>query len=86
MVLWTRPLIYTGFHFKVEIAFKVYYNGPYVSDKLVTVPITTAPKLQVTPNPNNGVFEITLSGNIYGSIKAKIYNSGGADSVPEEFW
>lgn len=56
---------------------KVYYNGPYVSDKLVTVPITTAPKLQVTPNPNNGVFEITLSGNIYGSIKAKIYNSVG---------
>lgn len=56
---------------------KVYYNGPYASDKLVVVPITASPKLQVTPNPNNGFFEIILSGNIYGNIKAKIYNSVG---------
>lgn len=56
---------------------KVYYNGPYANDKLVVVPITAAPKLLVTPNPNNGFFEVILTGNIYGNIRAKVYNAVG---------
>ncbi|HRI21004.1 MAG TPA: hypothetical protein PLA68_08615, partial [Panacibacter sp.] len=56
---------------------KVYYNGPYAGDNIQVAQYSGPPKLTVIPNPNNGVFEIVLSGNIYGSIKAKIYNSVG---------
>ncbi len=55
---------------------KVYYNGPYARLKMAEIP----PKdnsvgLNVFPDPNNGIFDIVLKGNIYGTVNAKIYNS-----------
>jgi uncharacterized protein YggE len=56
---------------------KVYYNGPYIGNNLVVVPPSASPRLQVIPNPNNGTFEIILSGNIYGNVQARIFNVTG---------
>ncbi|MEP7107930.1 MAG: PKD-like domain-containing protein [Ferruginibacter sp.] len=57
---------------------KVYYNGPYSwARPVITLPEDNTVQLQVAPNPNNGIFDIVLKGNIYGNIDAKIYNSMG---------
>jgi hypothetical protein len=55
---------------------RIYYNGPYARLKIGETPTeTNSVELKVFPNPNNGIFEVALTGNIYGSINAKIYNT-----------
>ncbi len=56
---------------------RVYYNGAFVDGRIQYVPPVDSVKLLVFPNPTNGKFKIDLSGNIYGKIDAKIYNSMG---------
>ena len=58
---------------------RVYYNGPYDDRPDTTRPPVLADNVQlaISPNPNQGVFEIALKGNIYGTIDARIYNSLG---------
>jgi|GEM_PF-6396019 len=58
---------------------KIYYNGPYddKQDSVRRSNVDNAVQLLVMPNPNKGVFEINLKGNIYGHIDAKIYNALG---------
>ncbi len=57
---------------------KVYYNGPYAGGRIQYIPpVDTNVHLNVFPNPNNGIFDIVLKGDIYGSMNAKIYNAMG---------
>lgn len=57
---------------------RIYYNGPYARLKTgSTPPESNAVQLKVFPNPNNGIFGVALTGNIYGSVNAKIYNTFG---------
>ena len=57
---------------------KVYYNGPYAYGRIQTAPAEdNSVSLTVFPNPNNGVFDIILKGNIYGDVYAIIYNVMG---------
>jgi hypothetical protein len=65
---------------------RIYYNGPYTRLKTGdTPPETNAVELKVFPNPNNGIFEIALTGNIYGSVNAKIYNTFGQVFYTDNF-
>ncbi len=65
---------------------KVYYNGPYASQVIQAPPLQdNTVQLNVTPNPNNGIFEMVLKGNIYGTIDAKIYNGTGALLFEKQF-
>lgn len=58
---------------------KVYYNGPYAHQKLADDGDPGAlPQVKIYPNPNTGSFNVTLKGNMYGTIEAKIYNILGA--------
>jgi hypothetical protein len=58
---------------------KIYYNGPYASrienlnQEDIPIEITST----VLPNPNNGLFNVKLSGGIYGEIDLKIVNVFG---------
>ncbi len=58
---------------------KVYYNGPFATriQKNQETEIPDQIITQILPNPNNGSFNITLSGAIYGDIKLKIINTLG---------
>jgi hypothetical protein len=57
---------------------RVYYNGPFVLGRMqVPPPVSSVVQMQVVPNPNSGVFEMVLSGNIYGRVEAMVYNSLG---------
>lgn len=62
---------------KSECKSKVYYNGPYAHK---SIPIETTDNVvgvDVYPNPSAGDLNISLHGNIYGNINAKIYNALG---------
>ncbi|MEI2758720.1 MAG: hypothetical protein V9G42_04695 [Bacteroidia bacterium] len=58
---------------------KVYYNGPFATriQKNQETEIPDQIITQILPSPNNGNFNITLSGAIYGDIKLKIINTMG---------
>jgi len=56
---------------------RVYYNGPYANRAIPVASPDNIVQLQVIPNPNNGKFRISLKGNIYGKMDAKIYNPMG---------
>ncbi len=57
---------------------KVYYNGPYAQKRMAeTIGIDSAISVNVYPNPNNGSFTISFSGNIYGTIDTRISNTLG---------
>ncbi|MBK9731646.1 MAG: T9SS type A sorting domain-containing protein [Chitinophagaceae bacterium] len=57
---------------------KVYYNGPYAPPgKLIDEGTDAAIKLKTYPNPTTGSFNLLLTGNMYGSIETKIYNTLG---------
>ena len=57
---------------------RAYYNGAYRSRIIADPPAEDSTfKLQIIPNPNRGVFEISLKGKIYGSILAQIQNAKG---------
>jgi hypothetical protein len=65
---------------------KVYYNGPYAARRIqVPSPEDNSVRLKVFPNPNNGMFNIDLKGNIYGSIQAKVYNAVGQLVCTKQF-
>lgn len=56
---------------------RVYYNGPYAARTAGTPALSGEVRLLLRPNPTNGTFELALSGNIYGKMEARIYNSIG---------
>lgn len=57
---------------------KVYYNGPYAPPgKLTDEGSTASIKLKAYPNPTTGSFQVLLTGNVYGAIDTKIYNTLG---------
>jgi hypothetical protein len=58
---------------------KIYYNGPYDDRPDIVRPFNpdNSIHLQVIPNPNKGIFEVSLKGNMYGNIEAQVYNSSG---------
>ncbi len=60
-----------------ECKSKVYYNGPYAQKPVAQQPIDNTVALSVYPNPTANHLNVTLSGNIYGSIEAKILNALG---------
>ena len=65
---------------------RIYYNGPYAKLKIGQTPNEiNSVELNVFPDPNNGIFEIALSGNIYGNINAKIYNTFGQVVYTQNF-
>jgi len=65
---------------------RIYYNGPYAKLKIGETPTEiNSVELNAYPNPNNGIFEISLTGNIYGSINAKIYNTFGQVVYAQNF-
>ncbi len=65
---------------------RVYYNGPYARLRnAVTPPADNTVHLKIAPNPNNGIFEINLQGNIYGNIEARIYNTVGQVVLQKAF-
>ncbi len=65
---------------------RVYYNGPYARLKIgYKLPESNTVELKVFPNPNNGIFEIVLKGNIYGNVNAKMYNSLGQMVATQNF-
>jgi YVTN family beta-propeller protein len=57
---------------------RVYYNGPYSFARVApSPPDENTIRLKLVPNPNAGVFDLNLDGNIYGDIQATIYNALG---------
>ncbi len=56
---------------------RVYYNGPYKSRAGITVAADPRLILTVFPNPNRGIFDLSITGNMYGAIRANIYNAMG---------
>ncbi len=63
---------------KEDCSNRVYYNGPYAQARVPYLPPDdNTVTVKVFPNPNNGLFEILLSGNIYGHMNATIYNAMG---------
>lgn len=58
---------------------KVYYNGPYAPPgKLVDEGTDASISVKAFPNPTTGSFRVLLTGNMYGSIAARMYNTLGA--------
>jgi Secretion system C-terminal sorting domain/PKD-like domain len=65
---------------------RVYFNGPYKKILQSQVIATENPvELLVFPNPNKGTYDITLKGNIYGNINARIYNALGQQVFTKKF-
>ncbi len=64
---------------------RVYYNGRYANRVAEPIVTDTTVQLKVFPNPNKGFFKISLKGNIYGLIDAKIYNSLGQLVLSKDF-
>lgn len=64
---------------------RVYYNGPYAARQSQVVTISNPVELLVFPNPNQGNFDVSLKGNIYGDIQAKIYNALGQQVFTKKF-
>jgi YVTN family beta-propeller protein len=57
---------------------RVYYNGAYAPRKMLTpTPEDNTVQLRVIPNPNDGLFAISLGGNIYGDLHATVRNALG---------
>jgi hypothetical protein len=65
---------------------KVYYNGPYADLAVQAPPLEdNTIRLSVMPNPNNGIFQIALKGNIYGNMNGRIYNAMGQLVFTKQF-
>ncbi len=65
---------------------RVYYNGRFASGRLA--PQQQADRtirLKVLPNPNNGRFDLSLEGNIYGDIDVTVYNPLGQSVYKARF-
>jgi len=57
---------------------RVYYNGPYAARRIPVAPAEdNTVRLKVIPNPNDGDFRISLEGNIYGNVHARVCNALG---------
>ena len=66
---------------------KVYYNGPYSETKSVeNAPIPDEINLSAMPNPNNGIFDLVISGNIYQNINICIWNNLGQQVYQEDIY
>jgi hypothetical protein len=65
---------------------RVYYNGPYATGRIRPADADLiAIEANIYPNPNNGIFSIRLKGNIYGRMRATIYNSLGQPVFSSQF-
>lgn len=65
---------------------RVYYNGPNATGRMIDVSQQDdTPQLNLFPNPNNGIFDVVLKGDIYGSIDARIYNAMGQLVLTDKF-
>ncbi|MFM7080194.1 MAG: T9SS type A sorting domain-containing protein, partial [Bacteroidota bacterium] len=57
---------------------KVYFNGPNAPPRAQPNPVVPDEVIaQVFPNPNNGNFDLVLSGNIYNNISVRVFNTLG---------
>ena len=54
---------------------KVYFNGPHSHRKAIE--ISKEVLFSIFPNPNSGSFTLEISGEIYGEIHERIFNSLG---------
>ena len=65
---------------------RVYYNGKYLRTITANTPAADSTvRLQIIPNPNRGLFDISLKGNIYGYIHAQIQNAAGRTVFMKSF-
>ena len=57
---------------------KIYYNGPYRPKQFVKYDfVPDVMSVDILPNPNNGTFEISIKGNIFGTVQIKLFNTLG---------
>ena len=57
---------------------KIYYNGPYRPKHFVKYDfVPDVMSVDILPNPNNGTFEISIKGNIFGTVQIKLFNTLG---------
>ncbi|MEI6487905.1 MAG: PKD-like domain-containing protein [Bacteroidota bacterium] len=57
---------------------KIYYNGPYRPKHFVKNDfVPDVMSVDILPNPNNGTFEISIKGNIFGTVQIKLFNTLG---------
>ncbi len=71
--------------FKNGCSTKVYFNGDYKQKRFGdNVSISKDVISSVIPNPNSGNFDVKISGDIYGYIDARIYNTLGQNVFTEQ--